>query len=253
MLFVNLGFWQLRRLDERQSENATIVERVDAPAQPAGQVLPAGSDRSAEAVEYRRVTVAGAYVAGDSVLVRSRSLDGAPGSWVLTPLRLDDGTGVVVNRGWIGNDGRFDAVPDTVTTPEGTVTVTGLVRASQTRQGSGPTDPATGRLASLARADVARLDQQVDLDLRAGYVQLRSQEPAVPDGAPRPLPEPALDEGPHLSYAAQWFIFASIGAVGYPLILRRTAREQEAGTGDPDAPDPDDHLSPGDPRLDSVR
>jgi surfeit locus 1 family protein len=38
------------------------------------------------------------------------------------------------------------------------------------------------------------------------------------------LPEPELDEGPHLSYAVQWFVFATIAAVGYPLVLRRLSR-----------------------------
>ena len=38
-----------------------------------------------------------------------------------------------------------------------------------------------------------------------------------------PVPLPDLDEGPHLSYAFQWFIFAAIGAVGYVMILRRNA------------------------------
>jgi hypothetical protein len=37
-----------------------------------------------------------------------------------------------------------------------------------------------------------------------------------------------LDEGPHLSYAVQWFIFSIIAIVGYPMILRRTARNEAA-------------------------
>ena len=41
-----------------------------------------------------------------------------------------------------------------------------------------------------------------------------------------PVPQPELDAGPHRSYAVQWFIFATIGLVGYPLILRRVARDR---------------------------
>src|SRR6218665_168336 len=42
--------------------------------------------------------------------------------------------------------------------------------------------------------------------------------PPPPPGAPPPVPQaaprPALDEGPHLSYALQWFVFATMGFVG---------------------------------------
>jgi cytochrome oxidase assembly protein ShyY1 len=40
------------------------------------------------------------------------------------------------------------------------------------------------------------------------------------------LPRPELGNGPHLSYAGQWFIFASIAAIGYLLVLRKVARSQ---------------------------
>src|SRR3546814_17509098 len=36
-----------------------------------------------------------------------------------------------------------------------------------------------------------------------------------------PVPAPPLDAGPHRSYAFQWFAFAAIVAIVYPLILRR--------------------------------
>jgi cytochrome oxidase assembly protein ShyY1 len=54
------------------------------------------------------------------------------------------------------------------------------------------------------------------------------------------LPEPILDEGPHFGYAVQWFIFSTIALVGYPLIIRRSARNRELDDGPPldDAPEP---------------
>jgi cytochrome oxidase assembly protein ShyY1 len=58
-------------------------------------------------------------------------------------------------------------------------------------------------------------------------LQLGSQDPEVGTGDPVPVPLPELDEGPHLSYAGQWFIFSVLIVVFYPLILRRRAREIE--------------------------
>ena len=106
----------------------------------------------------------------------------------------------------------------------------------------GPSDPPQGRLASLARTDVNRIDQQTTLDLVPVYVELtnatRRDGSAITFGdsmadsgaAPlvRPLPPPALDAGPHLGYALQWFSFALVAIVGYTLVLRHQARKGES-------------------------
>ncbi len=269
---VTAGIWQLDRMAERRDRNAVVEARTAEPLLDAVELPAPGAFDAADPVEYRRVTATGRYLLDDEVLVRSRSNDGSPGSWVLTPLLLADGTAVTVNRGWIPNSGQLDAVPDAVTAPPGEVTVEGLVRLAETRGSIGPTDPDEGRLGSLARADIARFDQQVEAELRPLYVQLADQAPAVADGAPSPVPAPELDGGPHLSYAVQWFIFTTVAAVGYPLILRRRAGELERGDPDDawpvrggpagggaappdplDRPDPADEPLPGDPRLEVDR
>jgi cytochrome oxidase assembly protein ShyY1 len=67
-----------------------------------------------------------------------------------------------------------------------------------------------------------------------------------------PVATPPLDEGPHLSYALQWFTFALMTLIIYPLILRRRAREieREALEAELDRADPDDVPLDGDPRID---
>ncbi len=242
---VNLGFWQLRRLDDKKAINRRITARMHTPVAPVNQVVSPGVagrfDRSslgqADAAEYRRVSVTGAYRADQEVLVRSRSLNGVPGSWVLTPLVQPDGTAVVVNRGWVANDGRAESVPSGAKAPAGEVTVTGLVQRTQARGRFGPTDPSSGRLTNLARADIGRLQQQVPERLLPLYVQLQGQAPppATNGDAPQRLDDPSLDEGPHLSYAIQWFAFSALAVGGYPLILRRAARERATEQGPDDA------------------
>lgn len=230
---VNLGFWQLRRLDEKKDRNRRITSRSSEPDRQVGQVLTAQSSfADAAKVEFRPVTMTGRFRSDQELLVRSRSLEGSPGSWVLTPLVMADRTAVVVNRGWIANEGRFDSVPPQYRAPSGTVTVTGLIRLTETRGSFGPSDPRTGRLANLARADIGRFQRQVSERLVPAWVQLEREVPR-PDGrVPRPLPAPELTEGPHLSYAIQWFIFSSIAVIGYPLIVRRRAGELARGDED---------------------
>ena len=259
VVMVGLGFWQLGRLDEKKARNNRITSRSAEPPRAVGQVLPAGSTfADAGPLEFRRVTATGRYRSDEELLVRSRSLEGSPGSWVMTPLVMADGRAVVVNRGWIANEGRFDAVPREYRAPGGTVRITGLVRVTETRGRFGPKDPQTGRLANLARADIGRFQSQVAERLAPAWVQLQTEVPKAAGRVPRSLPTPELTEGPHLSYAIQWFIFSTVAVVGYPLILRRRARELAQGDGDDasdaqlDQPDPGDVPGPDDPRLDAL-
>jgi surfeit locus 1 family protein len=247
VLMVNLGFWQLRRLDERRAVNERIEARIDEPAAPITAVLPAGPAATAaevDAVEYRTVTVTGRYAPDEEVLVSNRTYAETPGFWVLTPLVQDDGTAVVVNRGWVpfattDPGGSFEAFAPTA----GRVTVTGTIRAGESRSTGpvgGPVDAAEGRLRQLARADVGRLAEQVGVPVYPLYVTLVAQEPALPEGGlPVPLPPPDLGEGPHLGYAGQWFIFSTLTVIVYPLLLRRVARgrdrEADAGSDPPAA------------------
>lgn len=230
LVMVRLGFWQLDRLDLKQARNATVAERSSEPVADVRELAdPAAYDSfdAAEVLEYRQATATGTYRPDAEVIVRSRSFQSAAGSWVLTPLELDDGTLVIVNRGWIANSGQFDAVPDELRAPDGEVTVTGLVRLTEERGSFGATDPSEGVLTDLARADIGRLDQQIDGDVLPFYVQLLEQDPAVGSTDPTPIPAPELDEGPHLSYAVQWFTFAAMTGVVYALILRKKRNDDE--------------------------
>jgi cytochrome oxidase assembly protein ShyY1 len=83
-------------------------------------------------------------------------------------------------------------------------------------------------LPQLARLDLRRIQQQYDADLYPVWLQLQRSDPPVDENAlPLLLPEPEQDEGPHLSYAVQWFMFATVGAIGWPILLRRAAAEDE--------------------------
>ena len=125
VVMVNLGFWQLSRLDEKRDRNDLVVARQDEPAVPVEEVLsPESSEAEVEDLVYRPVTATGTYLVEEQVLVRNRSYEGAPGSWVLTPLLLDDGTAVVVSRGWVPIESDLDRSAP----PTGEDTVEGFVQ-----------------------------------------------------------------------------------------------------------------------------
>ncbi|MEO1063453.1 MAG: SURF1 family protein [Actinomycetota bacterium] len=232
VVFVLAGFWQLRRLDERQALNAEIEAVADLPPVPLDAAEAEGSD-----VAWRLVELTGSWESDEQVLVRNRTLDGQPGYHLVTPLELGDGRAVAVNRGWIPLSAVDDDRATSVDTPAGEVTVLGRLRDSERARGLASADPAEGVLAVVSRVDVDRLDQQTAAPLVERFAELVDDD--VPfDAVPQPVPEPELSEGPHLSYAGQWFLFTLVVLIGYPLVLRWAARTRDEHDGDDHEPQP---------------
>jgi surfeit locus 1 family protein len=231
---VSLGFWQLRRLDEKRDRNALIESRMDQPVVPVDDLLTPGGDVEVGQARFRQVTATGRYDAEATVVVRNRTQDGAAGAWLVTPLVLNAGDRVGVLRGFVSfaPDGSVVEAP----APEGEVTVEGLVVDPGSFDGTAPKD-----LAPLLAGD----------DVLPGLVLAETSTPPEPSAADATtaeptsilaVPPPELSEGPHLGYAAQWFIFSTIALVGYPLVLRRVVarRGKEVYDTGGDAPTGDD-------------
>ena len=245
VLFIVAGFWQLSRYHWRQGINRALQERSDLPATNLPDLVaqvPAG--RTPDDIEYRMATVRGTYQTDQEILIRNRSFEGASGCHVLTPLALESQPpdavmpwAVLVVRGWIPlTDCERYPIQSELPTP-GTVEVTGLVRLTQTRGFLGTTDPAEGVLTEMARVDIDRIRRQSSFNLYDVYLELSAQ---TPPGAelPAPVPPPERTNGPHLGYMVQWFLFAAVVVVGYPLVLRHQAHKGTAETPVEAAPGP---------------
>ena len=222
-VFVVAGLWQLSRLDDRRDENDLLTTRAMGDPVP----LPAVSDVSKDPgrFEWLLVEFNGTWHTDEEVILRARSLGGVSGHDVLTPA-VSGGLSVIVDRGWVPID--VEGPPVAVAAPATeAATVQGVLRLTQERGSFGPVDPPEGVLTQIARVDLERLEPQVSGTLYPMWVQLLDQDPP-PTAFPRIRPLPELGEGPHLSYAVQWFIFAGIVIVGYPILLRRTARSRSA-------------------------
>ena len=220
VVFVNLGFWQLSRLGERRLTNTVAETRFESePTEVTALVQAAGGDL--ESLEYRRATATGVFRPEDEVLIRSQVHQGVAGFHVITPLVGVGGSAILVDRGWIPLV--LDQVPVAeAPPPDGTVRVEGWVRLTQLRGALGPRDPDTGRLATMSRVDIDRIDEQVPYELEPVYLSLLG---ADSDELPVAAPPPSFDEeGSHLAYAIQWFSFALIGLVGYFFLIKRSAR-----------------------------
>lgn len=219
--FINLGMWQLRRLDERRALNATIESRMAEDPVDLGLLL-ATVGRDPEALEYRRVTTTGTYRPDDEILLQARTLSGVSGHNVVTPLVMGPES-LAVNRGWVPIDSEGPPVPDALP-PVGTVTVGGILRVSESRGPTGAVDD-DGSYRKIGRLDLELLAPQWGPALLPVYLQLVEQDPPQ-DQYPTPLPPPEVGEGAHLSYAIQWFVFAAVAAIGFPILVVNTARRR---------------------------
>lgn len=199
-----LGGWQLHRLGERRARNAAIAARRAAPPLALRGGVPADS------VEHRRVLATGVLDYPRQRVWPGRTHQGVPGVTILTPLRLADGTAVFVDRGWVPSpDGQH--VDLARTREHDTVTVVGLARRAPRAPGD---------------VDPRALGDSLPYAVAPFVVQWLPAGEGFSD-SPMPVrrwPAVALDDGPHLSYAIQWFAFAAIALGGMVAVLRQARR-----------------------------
>jgi len=221
VLMANLGFWQIRRLDERRADNAKIAAAMQqAPADIAAHL-----DTLGLPPEHTAVAAKGTYLSGAEVRIGNRSSGGQPGFWLATPLELADGRAVAVVRGWIPRRALAGLDDRSTAAPAGEVTVVGL--AFDSVGGGKVAEVGPGDTPEISRMDLARFEEVSSVDVEDVWIRLRAQSPPQTEGLPAPVPDPDLGEGPHLSYAFQWFFFSAGAVVVYGLILRRAAAGRE--------------------------
>lgn len=225
---IGLGIWQLNRLQERRAHNALIQARL---AGPPLTLTAAALTSDLAAWEYRPARARGVFDPAGEIIWRNQARDGAPGVHVLTPLRLADGSAVLVDRGWIPYTEAEPAARARYAAPAGVVEVSGVLRLPVVRTAAFlPADP------TVSPAN-PRVDAWFWTDLR--QIQTQLAYPLLPvilvqNAAAGGLALPAADssvelsDGPHLWYALQWFAFAAIAFFG-PLIYWRHSRQARPG------------------------
>jgi surfeit locus 1 family protein len=210
---ISLGFWQLRRLEERREFNRQLRARAEtAPVDLSAIPKDTGEAR------FRRVRLIGSYDFANEVRLTNRVRNGSPGVNIITPLRLPGtDTAVLVNRGWV-------YAPDAMTVDFGRwrepteLRAEGYIENYAAGRGN-------ARTASNAKAfrwmDRLTLAQAFPYPIAPYFAVLIGDSGKTSLKVPPRLDVPPLDEGPHKSYAFQWFSFAAISIFGTLLYLRR--------------------------------
>lgn len=220
---VRLGIWQLDRLNERRGQNAIVQARGAAPPLTLAELQ--GQDTSL--THWRRVSVRGVAEYDREMVHATRTQNGSPGVHLLTPVRPLDGswgdTAILVLRGYLyAADGR--TVDYAKAREADTLQLEALLisfpppRAGAARMQS---DPRAMRL--MNRDTLAALTGRP----LAPFVLLALGDTIMQDiTRPSRVPPPSLTDGPHLSYALQWFGFATVFVIGFVVFARgkRTVR-----------------------------
>lgn len=203
-LCVRLGFWQLDRLAQRRARNAQAAARLALSPLELGRGAGGGGGGGGgdaapgDSGAGRRIVARGVYDFAHERVRPGRSFEGTPGVSLVTPLRLPDGTAVLVDRGWVPSPDAFQ------------------VDQAAYRE------PDTARVEGLGVTPATALDS-FPYPILPVIVRQEVPPPLAVHGLPRRWPRPALSGGPHLSYAIQWFSFAVIIVVGTVALLRRAA------------------------------
>ena len=217
--FVNLGRWQLDRLQQRRDSNGVVVAHESAPVVDWRTIY---TRPITEADQWQRVSVTGTFDAERSFVVRYRSNAGATGWEIVTPLRTADGN-VLVSRGFAARPAAQDFPRTAPAPPAGEVSVVGYVRRSE-QGGAEAITPADGQMRLINAAAVAGT---LPYPLVDGYIGAITVTPPASDGLV-PVEPPDLTEGSHFSYALQWFAFAIIAGLGLVVLIRSDLRDRRA-------------------------
>ncbi|MES2958529.1 MAG: SURF1 family protein [Pseudomonadota bacterium] len=206
LLTARLGWWQLDRAAQKLALQSAIDQRQSLPPL-IGAAQLAHTAEAAAGQHHRAVELSGRWSAAHTVYLDNRQMNGRPGFYVVTPLRLPDGTAVLIQRGWLPRDfedrSRIAAVP----TPESEGVVIGRIA------------PAPARLYEFGAGEAGRIRQNLDLD---GYARetglglrplsvLQADSPSsLGDGLQRQWPLPSSGVAKNRGYAAQWFALSAL-------------------------------------------
>jgi surfeit locus 1 family protein len=205
---IRLGFWQLSRLTQRRARNSVVSARLAKPTVPLVSLPPDSSS------VLRRAMISGTPDFDHEIVLAARSYQGSPGVYLLTPMKMaGSDSAVLVNRGWI-------YAPDGVSVDlhgwrEAGTSFVGYAELLPRGRSSTP-DGVLRHDSRIARElDLVTVNSLLPYPVSPLYLVATVQDTTKPVAQRvARLPSPTLDEGPHLSYALQWFAFAAIALIG---------------------------------------
>lgn len=217
LLCVRASIWQFDRYQIRHESNQLIQHNLSKPVIGESQLA-----NNPSSIAWRTITITGAFVPKNEILVRGRYHQDVYGYAVVTLFRSESGKYYWVDRGWVRAGADAKTAPATQAVTGEQLSITGRVRVeSLERQVSGALFAlSNGRGTST----LAHWNQEKSIGTQPVYIDLIKTSnskfnPAFPSEVP------TLSDGPHLSYSFQWLLFAGFVIFGWVLIMREERRQ----------------------------
>ena len=220
-IMVGLGTWQVERLAWKNA----LIDRIESGMRAAPAPLPSWVENPAE-WDFRRVSVTGQFLHDYELDLAARSMNGRVGYQIVTPLKRDDGTLVLVNRGWVPLEKR-DPGSRPEGLPAGTVTVEGVARVPAEQGWMQPdNDPAKNMwfwydISAMAAQAGAGSGNPLPVVIEAGNAP-------NPGGFPIGGQTNVNIANNHLQYAFTWYSLAITLIVIYFVFHWRRGSKEEA-------------------------
>lgn len=216
-----LGTWQVQRLDWKTKLIAKFEDRLVRPPLP----LPPRIDQSVISdFDYRPVYAKGIFRHDKEMLIGPRMHDGTDGFLVVTPLERPEGEStILVNRGWISREKRFQKDRSEDALPKGEVTVSGLLREPWKKNFFTPVNkpedgkfyfPDVEQMARVAGAEAVWIEETMAPDLLKSYDR---EAKGIPIGRPA---EVNLRNN-HTQYIFTWYSLSAVTAIMMWMVLKK--------------------------------
>ena len=210
-LGIQLGNWQQRRAAHKIVLQAKLAQgNASAP-------LPLdGTPLAADAVEFRRVSMTGEFVAGWPVYLDNRPYKNSSGFYLLMPFKIaGSGMHVLVARGWLPRNPAERAKLPAYATPSGTVTLEGVARLDAGHVLELAKTPVLTPNAIVQNADPLQVARDSGLTMQPFVVEQTSAARPAGDEAQmvRDWPAPALGVEKHQGYAFQWYALSAMAVI----------------------------------------
>ena len=203
-----LGSWQVQRLDWKTKLVAKFEDRLVRPPLP----LPPRLDPDAIGdFDYRRVYATGKLLHDKEMLIGPRTQDGQDGYLVITPLEREGMSTILINRGWISKEKKFQRDRDPSSLPRGEVTVSGLLREPWKKNYFTPDNrpedgkfyfPDVYQMAQLSGSEPVWIEETMKPNLLVSYDR---ESKGIPIGR---AAEVNLRNN-HLQYIVTWYVIPS--------------------------------------------
>lgn len=210
LLTARLGWWQL----DRAAQKTQLQQAMDQQRARPTLLLPDiafGTGDDPAAFVHRAVRLQGRWLPEHTVYLDNRQMKGRTGFYAVTPLLLEDGTAVLVQRGWMPRDQLDRTRLQDAPLPQGLVWVQGRLAASLSRAYEISPDAGVGLIRQ--NLDVPQFAQATRLRLRPlPVLQENSPDAPADDGLQRQWSAPATGVEKNHGYAFQWFALSALSA-----------------------------------------